>query len=178
MDKKYFLITFVVGTGVILVSIFVIFIFNTRSAEDPGHTGATAPTPYPVFQGKLLKKNVPYNPEDQKKTIDIIENRPELSEQGKYVRQGIIARLNNNSGIVHETSSYRLEYVKLPDTFMAEIFTLDVNKAKQEADLFLKEQGFSSHDICYLPLVFYLNSSIMKTFSETNQEFSPLPIDC
>ncbi len=178
MNKKLFIITITIGLVVAVISLTLILLYNTDQRRSQNEEISITPTPYPVSQGKILRENVPYNDDAKRKLIDIIQQRPELSDQGKIVRQNLLARLNNISGIVSETSTYRLEYIESPDTFMSEILTTDIEQAKKDVETFLLQEGFSRTDICYLPLTFYLNYSVSRSLRETNTEFSPLPLGC
>ena len=178
MNKRvFFIIVASTSFGIIIISIIIIISFNMRQ-QTPSSIDQPVPTPYPTFQGKTLKSRVPHDQADQRKSVDSIKNRQELSTQGRVARQNLINSMGNASGVLQETNTYRLEYIKLPDIFMAEILTTNITQAKQDVESYLLQQGFSQSDICYLPLVFYLNASISQSLRGTAVEFSPLPLGC
>ncbi len=176
MNKKVTVLFAIIG--VFIITCIVIVVYMNLSKQDLPDDSPTQPTPVPTFQGKAIRENVSYNTEAKRKTIDVIQNRQELSEQGRSTRQSIIGRLNNTSGIVHKTAKYRLEYIASPDVFMAEILTTDINQAKEEVQDYLNKEGINQNDICYLPLVFYLSAFTSQSVKDTNTEFNPMPLGC
>jgi hypothetical protein len=177
MKKLFTIIIISTGLLIAVISIVVIVFFN-KDQNSSNTPVVPLPTKHPVFQDKVIRKNVPYNTEAQRKLSQIIRERPTLSSQGAQLRQEVIGYLNNSSGVVHQTDSYRIEYIKSPNVFMTKIKSSNIQQTKQEVSEHLISLGFIPTDICNLPLVFYLNRTVAQQLRESSIEFSPLPLGC
>lgn len=162
----------------ILILIGITFLESLKNKETD--TGTGQPTP-PTTAGSGRKINAPpveYDKESTDKLLAVVTARPTPSPTSdKALRNQLISELDGNSGIINSTNSYRLEYVKAPNDFEAEIITTQISKAKEDVISFLRQKGFSDEGICKLPLMFYLNFEIAKSVPD-DEKFSPYPDFC
>lgn len=168
----------ITGILIAIVCITLIIFLNNKSGDSQSPSPIPIPTRYPVFKNKVLEKNVPYDTDEQEKLSRTLKERPALSSQGATLRQNLITMLNNESGILHETDTYRIEYIHSPDFFMTEIKSPNITGTKQSVSDYLTSIGFSQNDICYLPLIFYVNKNVAQQIKDSSVQFSPLPIGC
>lgn len=168
----------IIGFGLLiflLIILGVTFLESLKGGSIPPPSQPASPTVFPSEGGAKVK----YNKDSSDRLLEIVESRPTPVElDDSTLREQLIEELGNNSGITVETQSFKLEYVRAPDSFEAEIKTTEVNRAKNEAIDYLKTRGFSEDGICKLPLVFYLNFEVAKNLSDPGIEFSPMPDFC
>lgn len=115
-----------------------------------------------------------------KQSLEKIENRTPLSPTDEHVKRKILALLppGQNSGVIVESNTMKIEYIGSPDVFQVEVLTTDITKAKLDANSFFRKVGMSQKGVCYLPLQFYLNYDISRQIGEQKKNFNPLPLGC
>lgn len=177
LPKKEDLLIFIFA-GILLVIVIVIaaIALTSKGVRD---TNVTSLSPTPLPPVKTIPP-VQYNVQDEKKNLNIINTRPQLSPADVEVRKKIIASIpgGNQSGVVYESSNVRIDYIQPHDIFQGEVLTVNITQAKQEASNWLRSQGLSQEGICILPIEFYLNYPIASQLQDTNTEFSTLPLGC
>ncbi|MDO8551109.1 MAG: hypothetical protein Q7S03_00290 [bacterium] len=138
------------------------------------------PAPMPTIPPVNPRTNPPitYNSAQTEKMLEIWKARPTLTPQDSLIRAKLINSLGGKSGVLSETAKYRLEYVKAPNDFEAEILTVDIETARLEALTWLKNKGLTADGICKLPLSFYLSRSVTQQLAGKNIDFNPLPGNC
>ena len=110
--------------------------------------------------------------------LNTVKDRPQLSANSLEAKNKLLQKLDNLSGVVYSSSIIKIEYVKAPDVFQAEILTTSITIAKQEAVSWMVSQGFIATDLCTLPLNFYLNFEVLQKLRDTRTIFNPLPDGC
>lgn len=178
--KTLFLI---VGFGILIVVLSLVSLFSNQNPPItpspptfPVSQPSTSPPAYIEFTPEA--SDSVYKSEDLEKDYQRLVERKALSETDSKIRSQLIDSLGNESGYLTQTDSYRIEYVKSPDLFMVEITTENAEATKQEAQQWFREKGLSAKGICSLPVSFYLNSLIMRSFQEKNIFFNPIPEGC
>lgn len=172
---------FAIGTGIflfILILIGITFLESLKNGGEDTSTESPSPTSTASNERKIDDPVVEYSKESTDKLLVVVTTRPTPGlTADKTLRSQIISELDGNSGIINSTNSYRLEYVKAPNDFEAEIITTQISKAKEDVISFLRQKGFSDEGICKLPLMFYLNFEIAKSIPD-NEKFGPYPDFC
>lgn len=171
--NKYIIIGSIIISVILIVTI-VIFAITRDGVDAPQKP---TPTPPRVLITPATQPIVDYQDSDQEKAIDYIKNRKELEEQDASVRAKFISDLNGQSGIVHSTSTYQIEYLRAPNAFMVAVQSTQVDSVKQEVQAWLLGQGLSSDGICRLPITFYLIPAVAQQLPK-DQIFSPLALGC
>lgn len=170
-DKRLLAIFSIVFLFVVITGLMIIV-----SKTNPNQTSnLISPTP---SQSTLSSPPVAYDTDSTNRMLDILKTRPQLSTADQKVRTDLLKSLNNNSGVLNQTNDYTLEYVRVPDAFMGEIKTTELEKGKQEAVDWLKSKGLSQDGVCNLPLVFYINWQTAQSLRGANILFNPLPNGC
>lgn len=90
----------------------------------------------------------------------------------------MLQTIRGEPATLYETTSYRISYLPSPDIFYVEIRGIETEQIKQEVMQWFQEQGFSSKDICGLPVVFYVGGEAFNYFKQVGGEFDPLPPGC
>ncbi len=167
---------------IVLPLVAALFLFLKTPTPSPQETPSISeqPTqPQGQFPGVITLEPTPFYDEDgTKKLTDRLDNPIPLTRSDQEAKQIVINNLNKESGVVSETPTYAIEYVKSADLFMVEIRTVDVGAAKREVAAWFKGNGFSERAICELPVVFYLNFDISQTLREDARTFNPLGEGC
>ncbi|MGE5041636.1 MAG: hypothetical protein ACM3IJ_01900 [Candidatus Levyibacteriota bacterium] len=163
---------------VLIISLFLLFQSMQSKSVNPTNPTVTAPTPIEAPSSKFNKPQVPYNGTKTDQLIDSMKNRKTLSDAGAAAKEKLKTSLQGKSGTLYESSQVLLEYVSSPDLFQAQIKTINISSAKQEAVNWLMSQGFTSSDMCVLPLSFYLLQSLKPQLSQMGTVFNPLPEGC
>lgn len=151
----------------------ILFVRFFSSSKQP----LSVPQPSPSIQASIT----PFNSlqiESFDKDYQRITSKKELSISDQKVKNKLIASLGNKSGILTQTNTYKIEYLKSPDYFMAELNSSEIETTKSEVIDWLKQQGLDAQGICNLPLVFYLGQEISANFRSSNLEFNPNPQGC
>lgn len=168
-----------VGTGIVVFIFLLGFLLSFSPVEKlktPFESHPTSPTPSvtPV----QVAPRVPYNPEKSQQLLQIIEKQPTLSSQDTQAKQALIASLNGNSGVLVNTATFSVEYVKTAGRFLVEIKDVNIAKTKQDALNWFTQNGFSAQSFCQLPIVFYLSPQTAEQLKDSNMSFNPLPDAC
>lgn len=160
------------GSLVIILLIIVII-----RAVNPPIPQKEAPSPSAPPTLINPQKN-PYKEGSLEKDYQRITKKEPILETDESVKTKLLKPLGNQSGMIHQTQDYKIEYVKTPDVFMVEILDTDTEAVKEAATGWFKEQGLSDKGVCNLPVVFYLNSSVKEELIKNSQEFNPTPPNC
>lgn len=175
-------ILFIFTASTIIIFLVVIFIAVSFYQGGTGRFAPNIPSPTKV-PGSFESGNTAVGPVqwDNKKSeelIDAVQNRKTLSPGGVAAKQKLIASLNNASGNLYSSPNIFIAYIKSPDVFQVEINTTNIAQAKQEAKTYMTTQGFTTDDLCKLPLSFFLNFKISQELQNTNTVFNPLLEGC
>lgn len=166
--------------GLVLVRILT---YQAKPSETPRPSinQINMPTISPRASSTLLPSSMPgsiYEQNQLDKDFNRIVNPKELSTTDIQIRNNLIRSLQDKSGILHQDSGYKIEYVKSPDTFMVEILVSDAEIAKTDAIAWFQEKGLSDNGICNLPVEFFLSFDVIQIYRESNQKFNPVPKIC
>lgn len=175
MKKLFFII---ISAIFITASVFLFFIFSFFSPQSQPPPQLFTPTAVPTLVEGQYLNTVRY---DSKKTETLIEKakeRSELSSAGKEAKEKLINSLDNQSGAIYSSPVVRIDYIKSPDLFQAEIITPNIPAGKQESSDWMIKQGFTASDLCSLPFSFYLGSKARESVLSTGTIFNPLPEGC
>ncbi|MBP9716404.1 MAG: hypothetical protein KBD51_00520 [Candidatus Levybacteria bacterium] len=111
------------------------------------------------------------------KSLIKLTSRTPLSPADQSAKERLISISEGNSGLISESTNYSIEYIRAMDDIEVEILTTDIDLAKTEATIFLKNQGLSDQGLCNLPVRFYLSYVVTKEIPST-MTFNPLPPGC
>lgn len=179
MRKLIFLLTTGCAVLLIVVLFFVFSVFQKPPSQE--NTIIAVPTKFPSSNQNSTGQTQPPVIYDTKKTselVDAAKNKKTLSETGILAKNKLVASLNNTSGSIYSSLQVKINYIKSPDVFQAEIESTNIAQAKQEAVDWMVSQGFTKDDICKLPLSFYLGSEASASLQNTKTIFNPLPDGC
>lgn len=177
---------FVIALGVILVVIVsiiaVIANTNSRSPErepteiTPPVSISTAPT----RDTTNTRPPLLYDEKADAKLLDLTKNRRPISNADALAKAKILTLLPQDkiSGIIHETRNIRIDYTQSADIFQVEILTTDISAAKNEANVWFREQGLSQEAICILPISFYVSYEVANQIRDSNIVVSSLGNGC
>lgn len=182
-------VLFIVLPLFLAMLLFVMQLFQPKQQTTPSNTQSPIqtllPTAVPTLfqqpqQGEQDQTNPPieYNPEGVRTLRDRLENKRPLSQSDRTIRQSMILALPQSSGTIHQTSTYKIQYIRAPDLFMIEIRSTDIEQAKTDAVTWFYDQGISKFGVCDLPVVFYLNGATAQSLREQNVIFNPSPEGC
>lgn len=160
-NKTLFLILGLITLSVLLL---VFQLFQPRTPQ---------PTPQPTPKPTNL-----YNVENLDKDAQRIENAQTLSTQDQQSKTKLIASLGNKSGVLHQTSTYTIQYIKAADRVLISIENNDTDQVKKDSMAWLESQGLSLQGVCNLPIEFYLDTQVAEYFQQQNKQFDPLPPGC
>jgi hypothetical protein len=186
---------FVIVLGVILiviVSVIAIIAANYSESSNENTENPTTITPNPSRGTTNTTRNNPavnfsqtrppllYDEEADLKLMDLVENRRPISNADALAKSKILTLLPQGrvSGVVHQTRNIRIEYVQSADIFQVEILTTEINTAKDEANVWFREQGLSQNAICTLPISFYVSYDVANQLRSTNVVVSALGNGC
>ncbi len=165
---------------VLFLILFPVGLLGFRAIETPTAEIQITPTTSPpaIVNQQTTQTSIETDP--QKKLLDYIQNRKQLSKTDSEAKATILSMLPNGSqsGIVYKDTAFMVEYIKSADMFQVEILTRAVDGTKLEALSWFKEQGVSEVGICSLPVSFYLNYQIANELKNQNIPFNPLPPNC
>ena len=165
------------STLIVAVFIFAVFLIFSFFILFGGSNNTETDETTPETTGDI------YKPGSLEKEIERLSQRRILSENDRRAKEHLLKLLDGNSGILYETSSYRIEYVKSLDDIEIEILTPNIEEAKKEALSWLSEipgssgLGLSNAGICSFPVSFYLNFDL-KTSLPEETVFDPTPPGC
>jgi hypothetical protein len=171
---------FVIGLAVILVLIVFGIAFLAFRSQPETQSPSVEPFPSPTPQGLTTKPPVVYNPEAQDKLLEKIKSRPAISNEDFFSKAQILASLpqGETSGVLYESPTIRIDYTQSADIFQVEILTIDVQAAKDEANVWFRNKGVSQEGICNYPVQFYLNYDVAEKLKEMKGTFNPLGNSC
>lgn len=183
--EDYVLIAFAVILGSIMTIIGVI-IWRTPPAKAPVRTSTfqtqSNGTTVSIYPSSEPQTNLPvtYNKVAQDKIIAKLENHPTLTQNDSLAKQRILQLLpqGSNGGILYSSSDFQVEYIQSFDLFQVEIFTINIQQAKNEANIWFRNQGVTQQGICDFPVDFYLSADAARQLSSLHVVFSPLPNSC
>ena len=172
---------FVIALGLILVVIILILaVVTTNDVGSPEPVIEPTIAPSPTTMSTNSKPPLFYSRAGQDKLLEYIRNRQPLTENDRLAKAKILAILpqSSSSGVVYRTNNIIIDYTQSADIFQVEILTTDIQRAKNEATLWLTTQGLSQEAICTLPVGFYMNSDVASELRKTNLVFYPLGDGC
>lgn len=179
MKKILFLFTAIFATILILV---IFFAFSVLQQPKLNNTQIAIPTKIPSNSNSNNTSQthppILYDTKETNTLVESAKNRKGLSQNGSVAKAKLTSTLNNISGNAYASSQVRIDYVKSPDVFQAEILSTNIPSAKQEAVSWMISQGFTKDDVCRLPFSFYLNTKASDSLKNTGTVFSPLPDGC
>lgn len=180
MNKKILLL---IVTSIIIIVSFLFFMLEFNKQPQTTNTvinkPITTPTIIQIRQSQnTIKQLVPYKSGSLNKIEDLRKNQNNLSQNDAAIRDTLIKSIVNPQGILYTTKNIQIVYASGINEFEVEIFTTDINGAKNEAVVWLKQKGLSDDGICKLPLIFYLNIKISNQLKESGIVFNPLPDNC
>jgi len=182
--EDYVLIAFAIILGTIITIIGVI-ILRTPPEKTPVHTitqqQQTNGTPVSVYPSTPAQ-NLPvaYNIQGQDKIIQKVENHPKLTQDDGLAKERLLQLLptGETGGIIYSSPDFQIEYIKSFDLFQVEVLTINLQQAKNEANVWFRNEGVSQQGICDFPVDFYLSADVAKQLSGLHMVFSPLPNSC
>lgn len=170
----------IIAASVLLIIIIIVAILSFRATAPVQNVPAPSVSPSipPTVTDRVHKIN--FDNDAEARLANRINNRPSLAPYDNSVKENMLTTIlhGHNSGIVYQSPNVRVEYVESADIFMAEILTTDIQQAKDETNVWFRDQGFRQQAICDLPLMFYLNFDVLNKLSGKNYTFSPVPNSC
>jgi hypothetical protein len=184
----------VIALGIILVVIILVIAVITAnfSRNTNQTTNETTPIPTapeitrtriqisPTPNSTRTRPSLLYDRASNEKLLDLMKNRRPISNADSLAKAKILTLLPQDqiSGIVHETRNIRIDYVHSADLIQVEILTTDIKTARDEANVWLREQGLSQTAICTLPVNFYVSYDVANQLRDTNIVVSALGNGC
>lgn len=172
--ENYFVI---IVASVLLIIIFIVsFLAYQNSMPE---RVITTPTVTPVSITNAVPAVV-NDPDAQSRLIDRINNRKKLSDYEYAAKDRILALQPQDKpwAPIYESPNFRIEYNKSNDIFMVWIMTTDIAKAKDEANIWFRDHGFSQDAICNYPVQFNLYFDVLNKLQNKNTVFSPVGNNC
>ncbi|MEX0878063.1 MAG: hypothetical protein WDZ40_04420 [Candidatus Spechtbacterales bacterium] len=113
-------------------------------------------------------------------TVQKFNEKGNESQDAKILKQNLISPLQGNSGTIHQTTEYRIDYIPHPDTFMVEILAADFKNAQDSVFGWFLAQGFSRSDVCSMKILFYLSGAVKNYYQQNEQTiiFNPVFEHC
>jgi hypothetical protein len=135
---------------------------------------------YAKLNGPKTKPPIKYSSDAQDKLLDKVKNKTALSDSDMLAKSRILAVLpqGNESGVVHQEPTFRIEYVKSADAFLVEILDVDITKVKTNTNDWLLSQGMTQDGICNAPVQFWINEQVAQILKKADFTFTPLPPNC
>jgi len=173
----YIVIIFAVILALIVFAIAFLAFSKGVSQQPTQQTITPTATPSPTASTRPL---INYDENAQNKLLDKVTSRQPLSQDDQLAKEKILALLpkNQQSGFLYRSSNVNIEYVHGPDLFQVEILITDFQKAKEEANVWFRQQGLTQEGICNYPVQFYLSWDVMNKLNGGSMQFSPLPLSC
>jgi hypothetical protein len=187
MKKKEYLILIIFA--VILLSIVIAIAYFAFIPVDPADNIPATPNPTRSQNqsgqdrpSNETKTNPPiqYEETSAQKMLDRLSKRIPLSQSDQTARTKVLSLLpaGQVSGVLYRSQTVIIDYTNAADQFQAEILTVDISQAKNDATTWLKSQGLSQQGICNLPVVFYLSRNVLNQLRDKNYIFNPLAEGC
>lgn len=162
---------------IILIFVTLLFLEKLKTKPKQNPTNPTPPTASRITEKTAT--SVRYNADKSRTLLKTLLERPTPTTQtDAAIREQLVASLSGNSGTLSETTTYKLDYVKAPNDFEAEIKTANASSAKQEVVSYLLLKGLTNDGICKLPLVFFLDFQVLNSYRLSGKTFSPIPDFC
>lgn len=182
IKKRKGLLLVIIPLVLLAVNFILMAVVNPKNIKTPT-SHITTPGPTTIHTTEAVKKpqtNPPllYNGETSKKMIEKLKNRTPLSTKDDTTKKRIIAGIKGKSTVLITAPTFRVEYIRGPDVFMAEIRTTDIGKGRLDAKNWFISQGFTPQGACELPVVYYLNYATAQQMRGFNMTFSPLAPGC
>lgn len=182
--EDYVLVAFAIILGTIITIIGVI-ILRTPPEKLPIHTiqeqqPQTNGAPISVYPSTDQNLPVQYTIQGQDKIIQKVEKHPKLSQNDALAKERLLQLLpaGETGGIIYTSPDFQIEYIKAFDLFQVQILTINLQQAKNEANIWFRNEGVSQQGICDFPVDFYLSADVAKQLSSLHMVFSPLPNSC
>lgn len=164
-----------ISVGLLILMALSLIIFKPPADK-------TLPSSSPIIMASPSSKpQTPYISYDEgrrNQLVNIMKNRPKISDKDQILRNKVISQLGNKSGVIISTDSYIIKYVKTPNIFQVEILTNDYLTVKQQAAKWFEDQGFSDDGICKLPIQFFLSAEVKDNLQDSVENFNYLPEGC
>jgi hypothetical protein len=180
-----------VGFAVILATIMIIIatiVLKTPSTPTPTQQTTNIAPSLPVTSITLISPSIQaqavppiaYDTNAQNKMLAKINNHSNLSQSDSAVKKKILTLLpsGQDGGVVYASSDFQISYIKAFDLFQVEILTTNIAQAKDEVNVWFRQQGASQEGICNYPVDFYLGNDVAKQLKGSSVPFSPLPNSC
>ena len=157
----------IIVTLVIILSFVLLVVYNITKKQ---------PSPTNINNNSAKADYAPmkYDDSKQKYLLEMLKKRPLLTDQDKVIR----STLEKGPVPLIKTDEYEISYISAADVFLSELYSKNIDLAKDKAVAWLKDKGLSNTGICNLPVVFYLNSKTADELKDSVTNFNPLPSYC
>ncbi len=184
---KQNLLYFIIGAILFTITIVIVYLSlnqapttNTPSVVSPTPSNSDISpqaSPSPAFE---QEGNVVYDIEASKKMWETFYKKPALSADDEAAKRNLLFSILRGieSGVVYESSNVRVEYIKTADIFQATILTANIDKAKEETEVFFLNNGLTTKALCDIPLMFGLDPFVEDLIQGSPIIFDPLPAGC
>lgn len=178
------LIALSILVGVILILTIILSIVFSGGKKTPLQVWFPQPTTVPLnttesSPAESTSPLVKYDPNGNKKLLEYIQNKNNIPVKEKQLKTTTInSLLSGKSGILYQSYSVEIDYVKSNDSFQGIIKTTNIDFAKKEAVAWFINHGFDQSGICKLPLMFYLDEDTSIQLQNKNIIFNTLPPGC
>lgn len=165
---------------IILLGVLVFLLIIILLIKLPSKPSKPVVSPSPQVTPVASTNPTPpsYSINNLKNDYQRIANPQPLSVSDLEIRKKLISSLGNKSGVLNQTSAYKIKYVKSPNQFMIEISDNNADLTKSQAQKWFNDQGLSVSGVCNLPVVFYLNFEVNNYYKQNNLQFNPIPDGC
>lgn len=158
-----------------LFVVFLILSFSSLRGSPNNSSKLAEPTPATI--DSVYKKG------SLEREIERLSQRKKLSAADEKTKAYLMSLLGERSGVLDETKDYKMEYVSSLDDIEVEIFTQNIEAAKDKALSWLSKipgsdgMGLSPAGICNFPVVFYLDFDVKNSLPQETS-FDPNPPGC
>jgi hypothetical protein len=184
--KEYFIL---IIFAIILLGIVITIAYFALSPVEQVDDSSTTPSPTrsqnQSGQNDLLNETkthppIQYEQNSAQKMLDRLNNRIPLTQIDQAAKSKVLSLLpaGQLSGVLYRSQTVIVDYTNAADQFQAEILTVDIAQAKNDATTWFRSQGFSQQAICNLPVVFYLSRDVLNQLRGKNYIFNPLAEGC
>jgi hypothetical protein len=180
----YITITFGVILLLIILGIAYTLILTPTSPPITPSEKTTIPTTIPQKIPTSAQSGpqpiLSYDEGAEERLIDKLISPPPLSYEDSLAKNTLLQTnlKGNNSGVAYENENIRIEYISSVDHFIVEVKTIDIAKAKSEANVWFINQGLSQKGLCDLPIRFMPSFDVSQMMGESGMIFNPLPNSC
>src|ERR1035437_8758332 len=175
------LVIFLILVGVIFALTIMFSIIFSGGKKIPLQTLFPSPTIVPLnsiesVPAQNTSPHISYDPNGNKKLQEYIQDKNNVPAKNKQLKINIInSLLSGKSGILYQSYTVEIDYVKSADAFQGMIKTTNIDLAKKEAVAWFIDHGFDQNGVCKLPLMFYLNDDVLIQLQDKNLIFNTLP---